>query len=187
MLIKDGRFWYIKIRCKTILHKNSITVQKGIISWTGLVIWLPKFVRLPSLRFINKFIWQFTINNLMKSNQNYWHNKCFYIKRFASLVPLTNANQYRTDSLHFEGKGMYYSLNMFLKKSNLFSQLTKRFWWKCHIWNWAQFCKEIPHLFLEKRWETCSISFDWIVASAPCCLKKTSPSIGLFSRKADMR
>jgi len=39
-----------------------------------------------------------------------------------------------------------FSLDMFLKKSDscgLFPHLTKRSWRNCHIWNWAQFCKEI--------------------------------------------
>lgn len=81
------------------------------------------------------------------------------------------------------------SLDTFLKKSDscgFFPQLTKRSWRNCHIWNWAQFCKEIAHFFLERRWETSSISFDWIVDPALCCLKKPSTSIGIFSRKADI-
>ena len=93
-------------------------------------------------------------------------------------------------SNHTLSNQIQFSLDMFLKKSDscgFFPQLKKRSWRNCHIWNWAQFCKEIAHLFLEKRWETCSISFDWIVDPAPCCLKKPSASIGIFSRKANMR
>lgn len=77
---------------------------------------------------------------------------------------------------------------MFLDSRSFFSQLMKWSWLNPHILNWAQFCKEMPALFLKKRWGTCSISFDWIFVSAPYCLKKLFPSIGLFfSQNPNMR
>ena len=53
---------------------------------------------------------------------------------------------------HPEHANISFSFDMFLKISDscgFFPQLKKRSWRNCHIWNWAQFCKEIAHVFLK--------------------------------------
>lgn len=56
-----------------------------------------------------------------------------------------------------------FSFDLFLKKIDLcvdFPPTNKEIFGNCLVWNWAQFYKEITHLFLERRWE--HAHYHWI-------------------------
>ena len=73
---------------------------------------------------------------------------------FAEFVLGSTIKKKKKKTYHTLSNQIKSSLDIFLKKSDScihFPQLKKRSWWKCQIWNWTQFCKEIVHFFLDKR------------------------------------
>lgn len=92
---------------------------------------------------------------------------CTFLKNRSLFTNHTLSNQIK------------FSLDTFLKKSDscgFFPQLRKRSWRNCHIWNWAQFCKELARLFLEKRVRRAVYHYDKCQVEVQWCMQLTHPN-----------